>query len=260
MWSAPKPHLRDKVLLWLVCASAAKFLVRPAVILWLTGTFGNDMGFRSSIYWTTVQFTQAMISLIIAINLMIGVAIDLLAEVKREASTDKLSGLLNRRGFEFRASHVLAECQSGGRPAHFLIADLDHFKRINDTWGHPVGDSVIRMFGQLFTIVRSPDRVAGRIGGEEFAVLLPNTDLAAARLYAEALRTGFASACAGNLPSGIRRTVSIGLCAASPGLELHALMDEADRALYDAKNKGRDRVVVAAPGLRAATAALLLRA
>jgi diguanylate cyclase (GGDEF)-like protein len=260
MWPAPRPHLADKLLFWLAVASAANFLVRPAAILWLTGTFGGEMGFRNSIYWTTVQFTQAMISIVIAINLMVAVAVDLLSEIKREASTDKLSGLLNRRGFETRAAGALARCQSNGQPACFLIADLDHFKRINDTWGHTLGDTVIRMFGHLTTIVRGPEIIAGRIGGEEFAILLPDTTLAAARLYAEALRTGFAAASAGNLPSGIRPTVSIGLCAASTGMQLHALMDEADRALYDAKNAGRDRVEVAVPGLRAASAALLLRA
>ncbi|MEQ9507256.1 MAG: GGDEF domain-containing protein [Hyphomonas sp.] len=260
MWPVPKRQLVDKLLFWLAVAAAANFLFRPLAILWLAGGFGQEAGFRYSLYWTTVQFTQAMISIMIAVNLMVAVAIDLVSEIKHEASTDKLSGLLNRRGFESKAAHALARCQSDGLPAAFLIADLDHFKRINDTWGHPVGDSVIRIFGQLTTIVRSPDMVAGRIGGEEFAILLPNADLAAARLFAEALRTGFAAAGADHLPAGIRPTVSIGLCAASPGMELYALMGEADRALYNAKHAGRDRVEVAAPGLHAASAALLLRA
>lgn len=260
LWKAPKPYLVDRLLFWFSIAAAVNFLARPLAILWFGNGFGPETDFRSSLYWTTVQFSQAMMSIIIAVSLMVAVAIDLLAEVRREANTDKLSGLHNRRGFEHEAGAALARCQAAGLPACFLIADLDHFKRINDTWGHPVGDSVIRIFGQLMSIVRSPDMVAGRIGGEEFAILLPGIDLSAGRLYAESLRTSLAAACAGHLPSGVRPTVSIGLCAAPRGMDLYALISEADRALYGAKKAGRDRVHSASPGLHAAISSLLRKA
>lgn len=260
LWPAPKKHLIDKLLFWFGLLAAANFILRPLAILWLAGSFGGEAGFRSSLYWTTVQFGQALISIMIALNLMVAVAIDLLADLKHEAFGDKLSGLLNRRGFESRASAALADCHRRGLPASFLIADLDHFKQVNDTYGHAAGDRVITLFGELFNVVRSPDMIAGRIGGEEFAVLLPGIDLAAGKLFADSLRAGLCAAAAGRLPQGLRPTVSIGLCNASPGMDLYAVLAEADGALYQAKKSGRDRVQVAVPGLHAASAAFLLKA
>jgi diguanylate cyclase (GGDEF)-like protein len=257
---APKRHLADKLLFWFSVVTAVNFLARPALILWLSGTLAGTGDFRTSLYWTTVQFSQAIISVTVAVNLMVAVAIDLLADVKREASTDQLSGLLNRRGFEARAAAALAECQAAGQPGCFLIADLDHFKRINDTCGHLVGDSVIRMFGQLLRAGQSPGMVAGRIGGEEFAVFLPSTDLAAGRLFAESLRAGVTAAGSAHLPRGIRPTVSIGLCAADRNADLFALLGEADDALYEAKRAGRDRVHTASQVPHAAEPVVRLRA
>lgn len=260
LWNTPKPHLVDKLLFWFGFVAAANFILRPVVILWLAGGFGGAADFRSSLYWTTVQFSQALVSITIALNLMVAVAIDLLADLKREAFGDKVSGLLNRRGFESKASAALADCHRRGLPASFLIADLDHFKQVNDTYGHAAGDRVITLFGELFNVVRSPDMIAGRIGGEEFAVLLPGIDLAAGKLFADSLRAGLCAAAAGRLPHGLRPTVSIGLCNASPGMDLYAVLAEADGALYQAKKSGRDRVQVAVPGLHAASAAFLLKA
>ena len=242
-----KQHLVDRLLFWALVVSAANFLLRPITIMWLAGTFDSFDSFQRSLYWTTVLFTQAMISVMFALNLLVAIAIDLIAELRQEANTDKLSGLLNRRGFEVEAAAVLERCRAEGRPASLLIADLDHFKAINDTHGHSVGDEVISLFGRQIALAAAGKAVAGRVGGEEFAVLIPGIETGAAKIFAESLRTGLALYCAGQLPSPLLPTVSIGVCVARPAAELHEMMRHADEALYLAKRQGRNQVQVHAP-------------
>ena len=126
-------------------------------------------------------------ALMIALCLFTAEALDLMRTLKSESVTDPLSGLLNRRGWE-RASTMLGTCQSAGLPVSLIIADLDHFKAVNDPSGHAVGDRVIAAFAALLRTITGTHGVVGRLGGEEFAILLPVTDLAAARLFAEGVR------------------------------------------------------------------------
>ena len=247
LYGIEKRHLVDRLLLVVLAVSAANFLVRPGAIMWLAGTFDSFDSFQRSLYWTTVQFTQAMISVSFALILLVATAIDLMAELRQEANTDKLSGLLNRRGFEAEATAALERCRAEGAPACLLIADLDDFKAINDTHGHSVGDQVIDLFGRQIALAAAGRGISGRIGGEEFAILLPGAEAGAARTFAEALRTGIALYCAGKLPSPLLPTVSIGVCMAEPGADLHDMMHRADQALYLAKRKGRNQVQVHAP-------------
>ena len=155
--------------------------------------------------------------------------------------TDPLTGLLNRRGFEEMMEVELARARRNGRPLSLLIADLDHFKRLNDRGGHAAGDATLRRFA---AVARSCSRrvdVLGRLGGEEFALLLPDTDAERAFVVAERLRRGFAEATSG----GGRTTVSVGIASMSandPGRD--ALMQAADQALYAGKALGRDRCVI----------------
>ena len=241
LWPIAKPHLIDRVLFWVAALSAVNLIVRPLVILWLGGGFDNYNGFQQSVYWTTVQFSQAMVSVLAAIALMVAVAIDLLAELRVQAEGDPLSSLLNRRGFEAAASAALRRAHDERRPAALLVADLDQFKAINDTHGHAVGDAIIAAFGAHVGQIGPAGMVAGRIGGEEFALLLPGAGIEAARRLAEAIRTGLAPACEGRIPAALVPTVSIGLAAGVPGEGLSRLMRQADQALYEAKRAGRDR-------------------
>lgn len=248
LWALPRRHLVDKLMLGVAILAAVNYLVRPVAIAWLANGFGSYEIAGQSIYWTTVQFSQAMIAVSFALNLMVAIAIDLLAELKREASTDTVSGLLNRRGFEAKALRALERCQKENRPACLLIADLDHFKRVNDTWGHATGDRVIGLFGAQIGKLAAGDMVAGRIGGEEFAVLLPGLDIAAARLFAETLRASLCAQGGDGLPGGLVPTVSIGVAQTEQGADLYDLLNQADEALYDAKRAGRNRVRVFDPG------------
>jgi diguanylate cyclase (GGDEF)-like protein len=162
--------------------------------------------------------------------------------LKAETHTDPLSGILNRRGFEERAIQLLDQCGKAGFPVALVLADLDHFKALNDRHGHEAGDRVIADFAAKLSSATGARGAAGRIGGEEFAVLLPLSDLAAARLFAEAIRTFYSAGAIDGLPPGTRVTASFGVAARSGREGLMPLMRRADEALYKAKRNGRDSV------------------
>lgn len=190
LWPVEKRHLIDRVLFWVAAFSALNLIIRPIVLLSLGGGFDNYVGFQQSVYWTTVQFSQAMVSIVAAISLMVAVALDQIAELRRQVDDDNLSGLLNRRGFEAQAGTALRRCIDADSPVALMIADLDHFKRVNDNHGHAVGDAIIAAFGAHVRAIAPANMIAGRIGGEEFALLAPGASIEAARQLAEAVRTG----------------------------------------------------------------------
>jgi len=157
------------------------------------------------------------------------------------ALADPLTGLANRRALDLVWPREVARAERHGAPCCVLAADLDHFKQINDRTGHAMGDRVLgAVAGVLTATVRAEDFVA-RVGGEEFTILLPQTDLPAAVAVAERLRVAVAAIDLSPGPAGC--TLSIGL-ACSRLTPLPALLLAADRALYQAKAHGRDRVEV----------------
>ncbi len=163
-------------------------------------------------------------------------------ELRRLAVTDDLTGLVNRRSFRSSLSNELARSARTQRPVCLLMLDLDHFKRVNDTFGHGAGDVVLATMGRLLMsrIIRSGIDVAARVGGEEFAVILPETDEAGGAFAAERLRIDVMTHAA-----DILTTVSIGVAASRPGDDADTLLRAVDKALYAAKALGRNCVSVA---------------
>ena len=163
-------------------------------------------------------------------------------ELERQASSDPLTGLLNRRGFDARLATAVALAQRSGRALSVITIDVDHFKRVNDTYGHEVGDNVLRTLAQqLKTRLRVSDAVA-RLGGEEFIVLLPDTAPDAALDMAEQLLVVVA-ALAGDDTATV--TISAGVSALRPDDENeNAMLRRSDAALYAAKTAGRNRAVM----------------
>ncbi|WP_067510434.1 GGDEF domain-containing protein [Actinoplanes sp. TFC3] len=163
------------------------------------------------------------------------------------AITDGLTGLRSR-GYLTQALHTeTARSVRSGAPVAMLLLDVDHFKTVNDTYGHSVGDQVLmEVADRLRRLVRPGDLVA-RYGGEEFAVVLPGTDLTEARLVGERVRRGIAAAPIAVGPGRLRTvTVSVGLAGIpDPCLSVDDLVLAADRALYAAKHAGRDQVASA---------------
>ncbi|MBA4788993.1 MAG: GGDEF domain-containing protein [Rhizobiales bacterium] len=167
--------------------------------------------------------------------------------LKKMSLTDVLTGLPNRRAFDDRLDSEVRRMAREGRPMALLLVDVDHFKTVNDTYGHLNGDRLLRMLGrQIQRSVGRPGDVAARFGGEEFAVLLPDTDMKGARYIAERIRSDV-ERCSMTLESGQRlsATVSIGIVSSEPsGRDApQSLVKLADEALYEAKAKGRNAVV-----------------
>jgi len=169
-------------------------------------------------------------------------------ELQELAYYDPLTGLPNRRFFFEHASLIFEEAKRYEKPLSLLIMDIDHFKKINDTYGHDVGDLVLKAFaGVLRGIVRQSD-ICARFGGEEFVVLLPNTDLEGAKVLAERIRTAVAKNPVEHGSIVIVFTVSIGISQYRKGMQnIEKLIKEADTALYRAKEGGRNRVEVFIP-------------
>jgi diguanylate cyclase (GGDEF)-like protein len=163
----------------------------------------------------------------------------------RMARRDSLTGISNRQHFVERAQQVLLGAQKAGKPSCLLLFDLDHFKLVNDTFGHSEGDWVLlRVVAECRDHLLQDD-VFGRLGGEEFAILLPGADEGAGAKRAELIRAAIAAPPAGS-PSSARVTASFGVaCTQRHGHDLDRLLVAADEALYAGKSAGRDRVVVA---------------
>ncbi|RWP47443.1 GGDEF domain-containing protein [Mesorhizobium sp.] len=232
----------EMILFVLSLLSGLNFFVRTLAVIIAHGPFTSYDGFYASSYWTTALLSHALLSLLIALCLFCAVALDVMKALKAEAYTDPLSGLLNRRGFEERARLLLLHCATAKLPVALVLADLDHFKALNDLHGHAAGDRVIADFAAKLLSAAGTRGVAGRIGGEEFAVLLPLSDLGAARLFAEAIRTLYSAGSVDGLPPGTRVTASFGVTARTGDEGLEPLMRRADEALYKAKRNGRDSV------------------
>ncbi|MCA9667882.1 MAG: GGDEF domain-containing protein [Myxococcales bacterium] len=182
-----------------------------------------------------------------AIGNLAAIAIDrarLHARTVAMAEIDGLTGVHNRHFYQSALSAALDDAERTGRPLAMLVVDLDHFKEVNDRYGHLVGDEVLRGVAQLLErSVRGSDLVA-RYGGEEFVVLLPNTDGNAALTVAEKLRRAVRETTFGDARVPI--TVSAGVTVARSGDSADSLFERTDRALYRAKSEGRDRVIPAA--------------
>jgi diguanylate cyclase (GGDEF)-like protein len=169
---------------------------------------------------------------------------ELVARARHAADHDHLTGARSRRAFFDLAAHERARALRAGSPLSLLLFDVDHFKRINDTHGHATGDRVLAdIVERAGAVMRNIDVVA-RLGGEEFAVLLPDTALDTALLVAERLRAALDRASdAGSLDTGY--TVSIGVATLAPDESIDAMLSRADAALYAAKAGGRNAVVEA---------------
>ncbi|AYC31998.1 GGDEF domain-containing protein [Pseudomonas cavernae] len=200
----------------------------------------------------TLDQGNAFFALLVLETLLyaIGIAFVTLAMVKERAELryksaalrDPLTGIGNRRAFIHGAGQLLAESKRMQRPAVVLLCDLDYFKRLNDSFGHAVGDQALAAFSQILSSRTRQQDVCARIGGEEFACLLADADHGVSLVLAERVRREFAE-----LPfvAGAQLSVSIGIAdAAQANHELTRLLSLADQALYAAKAAGRNRVEV----------------
>lgn len=174
-------------------------------------------------------------------------ASDMSETMRTLALTDPLTGMLNRRGFDDGASRAFSATRRARAPLSVIVADIDHFKSINDRYGHAAGDEALRQFAQCLRSEARMEDIAGRVGGEEFTLMLPGTPARTAADVAERLRAAAAklSITADDTVFGMR--ASFGVAGFDPNdADISAVLQRADAALYQSKQDGRDRVTVVA--------------
>ena len=204
----------------------------------------HDETFTSSIWVTVFSIELVLYAIGTVFVIFMLVSERAVTAHKTAASIDPLSGMFNRRGFAEASNRVIEREAVAGRPVTVLIFDIDHFKSINDRFGHPAGDEILKLFS---TVVVSNLRItdlSGRIGGEEFAALLA-CPLDEGMIVAERVREAFAPSSIVCEDGPVDTTVSIGVAGGPAGTELEVLLAAADTALYQAKRGGRNRVEAA---------------
>ena len=235
-------RLLDRALTVVFALTALHFLAKPFAAT-MAGSGTSPLDYIHSRYALISQSMTAIMLIAVALSLILVVVTDLLEVARWRADIDELSNLANRRAFDRDAAALMVRQASLGLPCSALLFDLDRFKDINDTHGHAAGDDVIRHFAAVLQRAAPVDAILGRMGGEEFAVMLAGAGDAAASELAERVRKQFAAVVfIGEQP--FRASASCGLAVARHGETLSAVMIRADRALYRAKADGRDRVAV----------------
>jgi diguanylate cyclase (GGDEF)-like protein len=207
----------DNLLMVLLAASALQFLSKPFLFQAFGGTGDSPDKYLTTTYALFSQSMGTIFAIALALMLLVILVRDVLADANTRSETDMLSGLLNRGGFEARAEAALRDANRLGVPVSLVISDLDHFKSVNDNFGHAAGDKVIVTFARFLRSAMAEHHVAGRIGGEEFAILLPGTNMIAARLFAEGARNAFASLRIEGMPATKRFTASFGVAELARG-------------------------------------------
>ena len=204
----------------------------------------HDAAFGDSV-WVTVFSVELVLYAIGTVFVIFMLVSD--REVtahKTAASMDPLTGMFNRRGFAEACARVIEREAGAGRPVTVMIFDIDHFKSINDRFGHPAGDEILKLFSAVVVNNLRITDLSGRIGGEEFAALLP-CPLEEGVIVAERVRECFQAAGIVCDEGAVDTTVSIGVAGGPAGTELEVLLAAADTALYQAKRGGRNRVEAA---------------
>lgn len=234
-----KGNITEQFLFWVLLLFSLQFFIRTG--LTISGIDTSEANFGTSFFWFTLQYSLAVFGVSLALALLAVVVNDKLIALKTEYAKDHLTGLLNRRDFDEQAESILANRRN--TPVSVLLIDVDHFKTVNDMFGHSSGDSVLRIIGAKLKESMQKGDISGRLGGEEFAIVLPNRDLKAAQKLANQIRTLIEETDFPDLPYGYKVTVSIGIASAREGESLFSLIGRADRLLYIAKIAGRNRVV-----------------
>lgn len=239
-WLSPRRGWGRNLTLAVVGLGLVNFIWRPLLVVWEGNAYLSQEAFHQSIYWNTTRFGSPILAVFAALALLVGLAMLLIKDLWAEARTDKLSGCLNRRGFEEQAQIDIAAAEKERKAKAVVICDIDRFKQINDGFGHAQGDAVIAAFGQAMQDAMPQATAIGRIGGEEFAALLVGEDAWQAPRLVAACRTAFAEHIRALGIGPV--TASFGIYNCGQGDSLDVMLSRADNALYEAKNAGRDTV------------------
>jgi len=223
----------------------AQFFIRPVLSFMYDGTIDPSQ-YRESAYYMALAWLFGFGSVLFGLAQLAVSMKDHIDALKARTATDELSGLLARGEFEFQVNEALAKASANGAEVALVVCDLDHFKQVNDIWGHQVGDRAIAGFGGMIgSTVRDAD-LAGRVGGEEFCILVWNATEDNAAGLSERLRKRTHELDIGDGALDVRLTASFGVAQRMPGESYRSLFARADKALYEAKQNGRNCVTCAA--------------
>jgi diguanylate cyclase (GGDEF)-like protein len=242
LWSERRKSLHRRWPAFVVPVMHGCVLMMPVVI----GSFlrPDDGNFSTSIWVTVFAVELVLYAVGTVFVIFMLVSERTVTAHKTAASMDPLTGMLNRRGFSEACARVIDREAKAGRPVTVMIFDIDHFKSINDRFGHPAGDEMLKLFSTIVVSNLRISDMSGRIGGEEFAALLP-CSLEEGVLVAERVREAFETSGVVVDEGPVDTTVSIGVAGGPAGTELEVLLAAADTALYQAKRGGRNRVEAA---------------
>jgi len=226
-------------------AHGALYILRTPLIAMLPSLSSTDTVFGS--VWLTVLSSEALLLSISSAFILLAMAKERTELRHRTAAMiDPLTGIANRRAFLHDASQIIKRHAINPRPTAVLVMDLDHFKSINDRFGHALGDRVLELFTEAARKSMRGSDLIGRLGGEEFAAMLTDTSRDKAMAVAERIRQTFAEMGQEVDGRSVGATVSIGLVhSVAATLDLPGLLAQADQALYYAKERGRNRVEIA---------------
>lgn len=232
-------RVSDRVLFWVLLVFALHFFPRTVLTIGAHAP-GDAKAFGASSFWQVLQLSLAVLGAALAFAILAATVVDIIDDLRRERDLDPLTGVLNRRGFEERARPLFA--RRSASPLALVLCDLDHFKSINDSYGHGAGDEVLKEFGAILgEAIRGSD-LAGRLGGEEFAILMPGTTLEEAARFAERIRSALERRAFAAVPASRPVTASFGIADGERDEPLHDTYERADRRLYLAKLHGRNRI------------------
>ncbi|EAQ29573.1 putative diguanylate cyclase (GGDEF) [Erythrobacter sp. NAP1] len=247
LWTAQPAKWLDKAVIWTMAMMTAVGFLRPVIALMAEGDLTGLIS-RTSEFHAVQVIAMTVLPVVLGMILLALVVTDEWEDQIASGRIDALTGLPNRAAFEEQVDELLARAREERIPVSLLVGDIDHFKQVNDTWGHSVGDKVISAFGDIMARKIRPGDVAGRIGGEEFCVLVWNCHEQGAVSLAERLRLSFASEAIEGLPTSESFTASFGIAEWQRGEDYAQCFRRADGALYSAKRSGRNRVESAAGG------------
>ena len=228
-------------ILWVTAFSS----FMQSVFIWYSAPALDVETFQSSSTWIIINMVLTIQLCAVAVAMAMVCVSDAMTIVSQQAMTDELSGLQRREGFEDLALATLDKAKRAGVSVSLVVCDLDHFKKINDTYGHLAGDGVIKAFGKIIQQNARSTDILGRIGGEEFALLLWNANANGANLVAQQLRSALSQSDLSDHIGATKCTASFGISQWNGKDTYRDLFALADKALYLAKHSGRDCVKVA---------------
>jgi diguanylate cyclase (GGDEF)-like protein len=250
LWCGREENLRARLpLAGFLAVHAILFLGAACEIL--LGVFPLDEPARLNSFFGAIHFETIVYAMTTATFMVLMCKERVEIAYRREARTDALTGVANRGSLFETSQRLFDRCCQDGRPFSLIMFDLDHFKTINDGFGHQVGDRLLGDFADTARNALRPSDLVGRYGGEEFMVVLPGRTVEIAQVIAERVRQAFAESHRLMDDRPLNATVSAGVATALPGSTLEALIEAADKALYVAKESGRNRIHSAGDGRRA---------